>query len=243
MKVLVLAAGYGTRLYSIVKDTPKALLPINNKPLLNYTIDKIKGIKDLSEIVVVTNNKFEGIFKSWAKGLNIKKQVTILNDGTNTPDDRLGSIGDIKFSLDNHKIDEDLLIVGGDNLFDFDIAKYIDFAKIKQKICIGVYDIHNLEEAKLFGVVAVDSQSLVTSFEEKPDQPKSTLIAMCFYYLPRNTLSLLPQYLRESGKADKAGDYIKWLHKKTEVYGFEFTGKWFDIGSVESYHEAQENFK
>ncbi len=243
MKALILAAGYGTRLYAIVKDTPKALLPINKKPLVNYTLDKLKTIKGLNEIIVVTNNKFHKIFQDWAKALNFPCRITVVNDRTNTPEERLGSIGDIKFALDNAKINDDLLVVGGDNLFDFDISQYINFAVSKQKAAIGVYDIHNLEEAKLFGVVAVDNNAKITSFEEKPAAPKSTLIAMCFYYFPKDTLGLLAQYLKETGKADKAGDYIKWLYQKVDVYGYKFSGKWFDIGSVESYNEAQENFK
>jgi len=244
MKVLVLAAGYGTRLKSIAENTPKPLLPINNRPLINYILDRVKGLNGLDEVLVVTNNKFTGIFNDWADETDIGCPITIVNDGTNTPEERLGSIGDIQFTIKDQKLKDDLLVVGGDNLFDYNLDKYIMFAKQqKGSAVIGLYDIGDLKEAKLYGVVGLDKTGKVNSFEEKPQEPKSTLISMCFYYFPGKTLSLVGQYLKEQGKADKAGDYIRWLYQKTDVYGFKFSGKWYDIGSVEAYYEAQEKFK
>lgn len=243
MKVLVLAAGYGTRLKSIAENTPKPLLPINNKPLINFILDRIKGLGGLDEVLVVTNNKFTDIFNDWADRTDIGCPITIVNDGTNSPEERLGSIGDIQFTIKDQKLKDDLLVVGGDNLFDYNLDKYIMFAKQKGSAVIGLYDIGDLKEAKLYGVVGLDKTGKVNSFEEKPQEPKSTLISMCFYYFPGKTLSLVGQYLKEQGKADKAGDYIRWLYQKTDVYGFKFTGKWYDIGSIEAYYEAQEKFK
>ena len=245
MKALILAAGYGTRLYSIVKDTPKALLKINGKALIGHILDRISVVDDLDEVIVVTNDKFFSHFEAWReqlKGLSYK--MIIINDRTTNPDDRLGSIGDIKFVLDSYPFEDDLLVVGGDNLFNFNIKEYIQFSQSKsESVTIGLFDIHDLEQAKKFGVVQVNNDRKICSFEEKPQQPKSTLIAMCFYYLPKVTLGLVSEYLRESGKADRAGDYIRWLTQNNNVYGFKFTGKWYDIGSVESYNEAQKGFK
>ncbi|MBP9854222.1 MAG: nucleotidyltransferase family protein [Candidatus Omnitrophica bacterium] len=244
MKVLILAAGYGTRLKSIAENTPKPLLPINGKPLINFILDRIKGFDGLNEILVITNNKFTDTFKEWAQTLDVGCPVTIINDGTNSPEERLGSIGDIQFAIKDKKIKDDLLVIGGDNLFDYNLDTYIMFAKKKSgSTVIGLYDVGDLEEAKLYGVVGVDQTGKVNSFEEKPAQPKSTLISMCFYYFPGKTLSLVEQYLKEQGKPDKAGDYIRWLYQKTDVYGFKFSGKWYDIGSIEAYNEAQKNFK
>ncbi|MCB9746829.1 MAG: nucleotidyltransferase family protein [Candidatus Omnitrophica bacterium] len=245
MKALILAAGYGTRLYSIVKDKPKALLDINGRSLINHILEKIIELNGLNEIIVVTNDKFYGHFQDWAKEqVNISHKITIVNDGTKTPEDRLGSIGDIEFAINDQKIDDDLLVVGGDNLFDYNVDDYIAFAQSKpEAITMGLYDLGNLEEAKLFGVAAVDANKKITSFEEKPAQPKSSLVAMCFYYLPRQTLGLVSQYLKETAVSDTAGDYIRWLYQKHDVYGFTFTGKWYDIGSVEAYNEAKEKFK
>ncbi len=244
MKALILAAGYGTRLYSISKDIPKPLLEINGKSLVNYLLDRIKNLEGLKEVIVVTNNKFYSVFLDWASNQDFFCPIKIINDGTNTPEDRLGSIGDINYVLTNEVIDDDLIVLGGDNLFDYDLDEYIAFSKkLHESVTIGLYDIEDLEEAKLFGVVAVDDNKKITSFEEKPAQPKSTLIAMCFYYLPQKTLSLVSDYLKEVKKSDTAGDYIRWLCSKNDVYGYKFSGKWYDIGSVEAYKEAQEKFR
>jgi glucose-1-phosphate thymidylyltransferase len=245
MKTLILAAGYGTRLKALGENTPKALLPINDKPLVEYILSRIEHLNGLNEVFLVTNDKFAPHFTQWAKELNgFKHPVSVINDGTLTPETRLGSIGDIDFVLKKTNMQDDLLIVGGDNLFDFNLADYIRFAQSKKDcVSLGLYDIKNLSEAKLYGVVATDGQGKVTSFEEKPAQPKSTLIAMCFYYLPKKTLPLVNAYLKDVGKSDTAGDYIRWLHKKSDVFGFKFDGKWYDIGSLESYHEAQKAFQ
>ncbi len=245
MKVLILAAGYGTRLKELGENTPKALLPISGKPLINFILKTIEKLPGLNEVFVVTNDKFAGHFEKWSKEQKwLPYKITVVNDGTKTPETRLGSIGDIDFVLKQKKVQDDLLVVGGDNLFDFNIEEYIRFASKKNDcVSLGLYDIKDLSEAKLFGVVALDGSGKVTSFEEKPQQPKSTLIAMCFYYLPKSTLGLVADYLKDVGKSDTAGDYIRWLHKKTHVYGFQFSGKWYDIGSIEAYHEAQKAFK
>ena len=241
MKSLILAAGYGTRLYPLVKDTPKALLEVNKKTLINHILDKIKTLDGLSEVIVVTNDKFYIHFEQWAqKQKGFPHRIHIVNDGTQTNEDRLGSIGDIDFVLKQENISDDLLIIGSDNLFDYNLADYLEFARQKApEVTIGLYDIENFEEAKKFGVVQFNSSNKIISFEEKPQQPKSTLIAMCFYYLPKQSLDLVSQYLKESRKSDMAGDYIKWLLQRNDVYGFKFTWLWYDIGSVEDYREAQ----
>jgi glucose-1-phosphate thymidylyltransferase len=246
MKVLILAAGYGTRLYPLIKDTPKPLLEVHRRPLIDYILDTVQDHKPLTEVLVVSNDKFYSYFEAWAleKRKTFPVDITIINDGTKTPEDRLGSIGDIHFVLRQEDIQDDLLVVGGDNLFDFNISEYCQFSQSHgRSVTIGVYDIGKIEEAAKFGVVALDKTGKITSFEEKPKSPKSSLIAMCFYYLPRNSLQLIPAYIEETKKSDKAGDYIKWLCAKQDVYGFQFLGKWYDIGSIESYQEAKKAFK
>ena len=245
MKVLILAAGYGTRLYPLVTDTPKALLEINHKPLLNYIFDRIVNVEGLNEVILVTNDKFYNVFEQWSKQQrSFPCLITIINDKTKTPEDRLGSIGDIDFVLKNTKIEDDMLVIGSDNLFDYNIDDYVRFARQRSpSVTVGLYDINNLSEAAKFGVVKLGKGGKIASFEEKPEKPKSSLVAMCFYYLPKNSFRLIGEYLRESKKSDKAGDYINWLCQKNDVYGFKFTGNWYDIGSIEAYKEAQEKFK
>ena len=190
-------------------------------------------------------NKFYSIFKEWAKQqTDFGCDIRIINDGTTTPEGRLGSIGDIEFALKEARIEDDVLVVGGDNLFDYNITEYIEFAKAKSPaVSIGLYDVEDLKEATKFGIVGLDGSAKIISFEEKPEQPRSTLVAMCFCYFPQNSLGLINDYLVESTKSDTTGDYIRWLYQKSDVYGFKFTGKWYDIGSIEAYKEAQEKFR
>lgn len=244
MKTLILAAGYGTRLYPFIKDTPKALLAVNGRPIVSHILGKVAAVPGLNEVLLVTNDKFAVTFGKWAAQVECPCPVKVINDGTKTPEGRLGSIGDIDFVLKEGVVNDDLLVVGGDNLFNFDLAKYIAFAKEKApSVTIGVYDIGDRVEAKNFGVVELDGQKQIVSFEEKPAAPKSSLVAMCFYYLPEKSLGLIGDYLVESRATDRAGDYIRWLSRKQSVFGYKFTGKWYDIGSLPAYKEAQKDFK
>lgn len=242
MKVIILAAGYGTRLYPLIVDTPKALLEVCGKTLIDHIYDKVTNIARVNEILVVTNDKFYPHLMQWAQAKkNPKQTITIVNDGTKTPEDRLGSIGDINFVLQSKKVADDVLVVGSDNLFDYGLDDYCQFSQ--GRLTLGLYDIGDKSQATKYGVVAIDAKAKVVSFEEKPAQPKSSLIAMCLYYFPQATLPLVNQYLVETKKSDKAGEYIKWLSEKNNVFGFNFSGRWYDIGSIESYQQAQQDFK
>ena len=243
MKALILAAGYGTRLASAFKDTPKPLIPVGNRPLIDYVVDKLADIKPLSEIVVVSNNKFTPHFQEWAAARGGKVRIRVVNDGTNTPEERLGSVGDIRFVWQKEPSLQDWLVIGGDNLFDQDLSVFMDFSITKTPaVTIGVFDIKDIGAATKFGVVGLDKNQKVTSFQEKPKNPVSSMIAMCVYYFPQQTLGYLKEYLSESKAVDAAGSYIQWLSEKKNVYGFQFSGKWYDIGSVESLEEARAHF-
>ena len=192
--------------------------------------------------MVVSNNKFTPHFKQWAssrKGVPIR----VVNDGTNTPEERLGSVGDIRFVWERESSLDDWLIIGGDNLFDGDLSPFVDYAIAKDPaVTIGIYDIHDIQAATKFGVLGIDKNNKVISFQEKPAKPASSLITMCLYYFSKQTLGFLTEYLKESKAVDAAGSYIKWLSEKKNVYGFQFTGKWYDIGSIESLEEARSHF-
>ena len=245
MKVLILAAGYGTRLQAIAKDTPKPLLPINGKPMINFIVDEISQISGITEYVVVTNNKFFKHFQEWQDQQGeLRSSIRVINDGTLSNEDRLGSVGDMRFVWEREQALDDWLVVGGDNLFDFDLSAYMKLARAKAPaVTVGVYDIKDITQAHKFGIVLLDKNGKIVSFEEKPQKPRSTFVTMCFYYFPKGTIGFIGQYLKESSSADAAGGYIKWLSEKKEVYGFQFEGKWYDIGSVESYYDAQKRFQ
>ncbi len=245
MRVLILAAGYGTRLYPVIKDTAKSLLPVASRPIIDYLLEKIQPLPDLRELVVVTNEKFHSDFLDWA-GLHkdFPVPIIVMNDGTTSPDDRLGAVGDILFVLKNSRDKDDLFVLGGDNLFDYSLGEFIRFAKGKAPhASIGLYDIGDIKAASKFGVVQMNAQSRIEFFEEKPPRPRSTLIAMCSYFFPVQSQSLMFDYVAKSNKTDKSGDYIHWLTETDEVFGFKFEGEWYDIGSIETYRSAQERFK
>ena len=242
MKALVLAAGYGVRMAAVAKDTPKPLLTVAGKTLIDHVVERLRTVEALNEIVVVTNNKFYGPFTRWAK-THAGVPIRIVNDGTDTPEERLGSVGDIHFVWSRERVHDDWLIVAGDNLFDQDLEAFVSFALArKPAVSIGLYDIGDIKAASRFGVCSLDAQSRVTLFQEKPKNPPSSLIATCVYYFPRPTLTLIEEYRVQSGALDAAGSYIQWLVEKKDVYGFQFSGKWYDIGSIESLNDAQEHF-
>jgi glucose-1-phosphate thymidylyltransferase len=245
MKALILAAGYATRLYPLTKEYPKPLLKVGRRPIINYIIDRISILKDVNEIIVVTNSKFMPIFKKWAAGIKIKQRLILVDDLTKNHTDRLGAIGDMNFAIEQKHITDDLLVVGGDNLFDGGLGDFLSFAKAKNNSpVIGAYDIKDKEQAKKYGVIKMGEQSRIIDFKEKPKAPGSTLIAMCLYYFPKGKLGLVRQYLEsKTDKYDAAGFYIDWLRKKEKVYGFVFNGRWYDIGHHEVYSQAKERFK
>jgi glucose-1-phosphate thymidylyltransferase len=244
MKILILAGGYGTRLYPIIKDTPKALLEVAGKTLIDHTVDKFAGLSGVDEIVVVTNNKFFGMMQEWAKGKNGKPfPIRVVNDGTKTPEERLGAMGDVLFVLAGEKVPVDWVVAGSDNIFDFDIHPFFTFARgVGAHVTVACYDLKDIAAATKYGVIQLDGKGKIISLEEKPQQPKSSLISMCLYYYPAASLALIKQCVDETRNTDTTGGYIQWLYKKQPVYGLNFSGKWYDIGSVESYNEAQQGF-
>ncbi|MEA3328264.1 MAG: nucleotidyltransferase family protein [Candidatus Omnitrophota bacterium] len=244
MKALIMAAGYAVRLYPLTKNRPKPLLPVCRKPIVEYILANIEKIKSIDEVLVVTNHKFAGHFTDWSKNLSFQKKIRIMNDGTTTNDDKLGAVGDINFVIKNAQINDDLLIIAGDNLFDFSLDGFIEAAFSKKPSpSIGLYDIGDLEAVKKYGMVALSQDKKVVDFQEKPRYPSSTLVAICLYFLPQETLKLVPEYLDEGNNPDAPGYYIDWLCRKKPTYGFVFKGEWYDIGDIASYHRASKKYE
>jgi glucose-1-phosphate thymidylyltransferase len=242
MKVIILAAGYGTRLYPLTLNTPKALLPVVGKPIIEYIIDKIECTQEISDVYVVSNNKFFNDFVEWQKKYKTGLNIEIINDGTNTEDDRLGGVGDIGFVVNEKQIKDNILVIGGDNLFEFDLSKFIKKVYDKKSSIIGVYDLKDKELAKQYGVVELDSNDKIIEFTEKSENPVSMLVSTCVYAFVKEDIKKLIEYLDTNQNTDATGNYVNWLIKKQDVYAYVFDRKWFDIGSKQSYKEADEYF-
>ena len=244
MKALILAAGYATRLYPLTKEYPKPLLEVKGKAIIDYIVDKLKVVSVIDEIYVVTNRKFIKLFRSWAKRKNLPKKITLVDDLTKNNRDRLGAIGDIDFVINKHGIKEDLLVIGGDNLFSGRLSDFLAFSrKNAPLVSVGLYKLKHKKDASRYGVAKLNSQKAVISFVEKPRRPESDLVAMCLYYFPKDVLSLIKEYMQNKKKdMDTTGGYISWLKSRTGVYGYVFRGTWFDIGDLKYLNAAKEKF-
>lgn len=245
MKALILAAGYATRLYPLTKEYPKPLLLVEGRPIVDYIIDKLEEIPQIDEIIIVTNSKFISKFRSWKKNGKRKARISLVDDQTKSLEDRRGAIGDMAFAILDKKVNEDLLVVGGDNLFAGNLGNFVDFAKRHSAHpAIGVYDIGCKSEAKKYGVIKLDSDKRIIDFKEKPRSlQSSTLVAMCLYYFPKKKLELLKEYMETNIHAhDATGFYIDWLRKKETVFGYIFEEDWFDIGDHKFYNKAKKEF-
>ena len=244
MTILILAAGYATRLYPLTLDKPKPLLKVGAKPIIEHICEKISQLSGPKACFIVTNQKFFKTFNNWAGNFKFHVPIKVINDETTTNENRLGAIRDIEFVIKKNNIKDDLLIIGGDNLFEFSLKDFVDFALIhRQDASLAIFDIKDKEKAKMYGVVKIDSSGRVISFQEKPSQPESTFISTCVYYFPKEKISLFSSFLASGNKADAPGNYIKWLSENERVYGFAFSESWYDIGDITSYNEADKKYK
>ena len=211
--------------------------------MMEYILDKITSINDVNEVLVVTNNKFSAHFEEWAKNYNYPKPIKIINDGTLSDEDKLGAVGDIQFVIDRENLNEDLLVIAGDNLFEFNLNDFVDFFKQKKDNAIAVYDVKDMEIAKRMGVVTVDENKKLTFFQEKPEKPNTTLIAICCYLFPAEKLGKIKEFLDTGAKSDAPGYYVQWLYKNDNVYCFVFEESWFDIGNLDQYKKANQVYE
>ena len=238
MKALVLAAGYATRLYPLTLHRPKALLEVGGRPMLDHVLDRLEEM-GVDETIVVTNAKFTPHFEEWATG---KQRVRIVNDGTTSNDDRLGAIGDTGFVLDQTGLDDDLVVVAGDNLFGEDVSGFAAYGQEVDAPVLAVHDVADLSLMSEYNQIEIDEQGRITFFEEKPENARSTLAGVALYFYPRHTLPLIRQYLAEDNNPDQPGRLIEWLYPRTSVYTWRLPGQWYDIGSAETLQEADRIF-
>ncbi len=241
MKVLILAAGYATRLYPLTLTQPKPLLHVAGKPMIEYVLDNLAPIGDLTRIYVVTNAKFTQAFQKWADGYQSNKaklNFTIVNDHSTDDSNKLGAIGDLHFVLTQENVDDDLIVVAGDNLFSQKLEQFGKFCREKNAPVLGVYDVGSTEQVKKYSGINIDGEGRITSFEEKPKNPTSTLTGIALYYYPKHTLPLIKQYIAEGNNPDQPGHLVQWMYQRTPFYTWIVPGLWYDIGSKETLEEA-----
>ena len=241
MKLIILAAGYATRLYPLTLNQPKPLLPVAGKPMVDHVLASLGAIDAIDEAFIVTNEKFAGHFESWAGRRDTSgftAPVRVVNDHSTGDDNKLGAIGDLHLVLKSQGIDDDVIVVAGDNLFSDKLGDYGRLCAEKSAPVLGVYDVGSLEEATKYGVVEPDVDGCIASFEEKPATPKSTLIGIALYHYPKAVLPLIDQYLADGNNPDQPGRLIQWLYPRIPVYTWSVPGTWYDIGSKETLEEA-----
>ncbi|MSU33510.1 MAG: nucleotidyltransferase family protein [Pedosphaera sp.] len=245
MNVLILAAGYATRLYPLTLTQPKPLLLVAGKPMIDYVIDNLAPIKGIRRFYIVTNANFAPHFERWAADYRARKselEFSVINDGSTDDTTKLGAIGDLNLVLEREKLDDDLIVVAGDNLFNHSLEPFGEFIRRHNQPVLGVYNVGRLDQARKYGVVDVDAAGQITRFVEKPDNPTSTFIGIALYYYPRATLPLIRQYIAEGNNADQPGRLIQWLYPRLPVLTWAVPGIWYDIGSKETLEEANRIF-
>jgi glucose-1-phosphate thymidylyltransferase len=245
MNILILAAGYATRLYPLTLTKAKPLLDVAGKPMIEWVLDNLAPIPDIDRVYVVTNNKFADDFQTWADGY-VRRQpklaFTIVNDGSTSDADKLGAIGDMHYVLKTESLaGTDLLVVAGDNLFSQPVPEFAAHAR-NFPATLAVYDVGDLEAIKKYNNITTDASGRITFFEEKPANPTSTLTGIALYYYRSDVLPLIDQYIAEGNNADQPGRLIQWLYTRVEVNTWRVPGTWFDIGSRETLDEANAIF-
>lgn len=245
MVALILAAGYGTRLYPLTKEIPKALLPVKDRPILQHLMEKLASpALGIREFVFVSNHRYTSAFQKWLGRSHLPFPWQLLDDGSTSEENRLGSIGDLVFAVRAAKIDADLLVMGSDNLFQDPLGGFLQFAKERSPaLTLGVHELTDLTQAHRYGVLQVDEEWRIVDFQEKPSKPTSPFISTAVYFFPRRTLPRVLEYAAApGGNQDTLGSFIRWLVHREKVYAYRLQGSWFDIGDIDSYQNAQEQF-
>ena len=240
MKSIIIAAGYATRLYPLTENFPKPLLDVAGKPILDWLIDDMSRTGLVDGYVIISNHKFASIFRKWAEG---RPSITILDDGTSSNETRLGAVKDIQFAIDQLQLDDDMLVMAGDNLLDFSLVRFLEYAQEKGTTCIMRYYEPSEEKLHKTGVATVDGNGLILEMEEKPAHPKSHWCCPPFYFYRRSDVPLVKVGIDSGCGVDAPGSFIAWLSAQTLVHAWEMPGKRYDIGNLASYEEVKLNYK
>ncbi|MFA6035670.1 MAG: nucleotidyltransferase family protein [Candidatus Micrarchaeia archaeon] len=239
MKVILLAGGYATRLWPLTKDTPKALLEVGEKSILEHVLHIIEHIKSAKQVYLTTNQKFEPNFRAFLRKWKGAKKVELIVEKSTSNDEKYGAVGALLKMQEDGLLEDSALILAADNVFDSHFADMLNAIIEKGEDALILYDVEKGEAAKLYGVCETNSDGYVVDFEEKPKQPRGTLVSTGCYFLRRETLDMLAEYERLGGGTDRIGDFIKWLVYRGKVRGYVYSGRWFDIGTHEHLDRAR----
>ena len=242
MKNIVIAAGYATRLGELTKNFPKPLLKIGENTILGRMLDDIDRISEIDEHIIITNHKFANIFEEWASTQSYKKPITIVDDGTETNETRLGAVCDLLFAMDKLKINDDILVVAADNILFFSFQEFVDFAKQKDTSCIMCHEQSNIEKLQRTGVIVLDDNDKVLNMEEKPQEPRSHLAVPPFYIYLKKDLDKVRHSVENGCGKDAPGNLAHYMVEQVEMHAWKMTAGRFDIGSLDTYKEACEKF-
>lgn len=242
MKNIVIAAGYATRLGELTKNFPKPLLKIGNNTILGRMLDDIDAISDIDEHIIITNHKFAPFFEEWANEQHYTKPITIVDDGTETNETRLGAVCDLLFAIEKLGIEDDMLVVAADNLLFFSFKEFVDFAKAKGTSCIMCHEQPSIEKLQRTGVIVVDDCWKVLNMEEKPREPKSHWAVPPFYIYMKRDLDLVRNSVSNGCGKDAPGNLAHYMVEQTTMHAWQMTAGRFDIGSLDTYNEACEKF-
>jgi len=236
MKAVVLAGGYATRLWPITKDRPKMFLPVGDTTVIDRIFADLEDDDRIEEVYVSTNERFADDFREHLAGSPYEKPTLSVEDTTGE-DEKFGVMGALAQLVDREDVDDDLVVVAGDNLISFDVSEFVDFFAERDAPAIAAYDVGSYERAKSYGLVELEGDEVV-DFQEKPDDPNSTLVSIACYAYPREVVGEIDTYLAEDGNPDEPGWFVQWLQDRQSVYAYTFEGAWFDIGTPESYLDA-----
>lgn len=242
MKNIVIAAGYATRLGELTKNFPKPLLKIGDNTILGRMLDDIDIIPEIDEHIIITNHKFAHIFEQWKLGTAYQKPITIIDDGTETNDTRLGAVCDLLFAMEKLGIDDDMLVVAADNLLFFSFKEFVDFANEKGTSCIMCHEQPSIEKLQRTGVVVLDNNNKVLNMEEKPEHPKSHWAVPPFYIYKKHDLDLIRHSVENGCGKDAPGNLAHYMVDRTTIHAWPMSAGRFDIGSLDTYYEACEKF-
>ncbi len=240
MKCLILAAGYATRLYPLTENFPKPLLKVGDKTILDWLIDDIDEAGIVDEYIVISNHKYAHHFDEWTKTKNQK--ITVVDDGTSSNETRLGAVRDIQFAIDTLKLDDDMLVIAGDNVLDFSLTEFIRYAQMKNASCIMRYYEPEFKKLLKCGVVTVDEDDRIITMTEKSPTPATNWCCPPFYYYTKDDARLVSVGIENGCATDAPGSFIAWLCNETSVYAMEMPGRRYDIGNLESYKKVQKEY-